>query len=102
MKAMGETVATVYVEREAGELELTVSGDVEWGHRGYSLPTGINTVKLGAVEWDGELTEDETDRAEQAILEAHREACEGDDEDPPDYDRDEHVSGNEEWNGLCD
>ena len=68
------SVATLYVERDGDEVELEVRGRVDQplSEGGGAEVTAVFAVTLtgATMPWDGELTEDETDRAEEELAEA--------------------------------
>ena len=77
------------VERDDGEIVLTINGTVEpfvpammrGNPDGWEPPSGgsieIEEILLGEEEWTGELTEKERDAAEQALIDAYGEEEQG-------------------------
>lgn len=100
---MSYTIA-LYVERDEKELELKVTGSVssyfpavthlrpEDCHPAEGGEVEIEKITLNTIEWNGELTDIELERAEESLTEAaSNNDYYFDDSDPPDDHDDEII-----------
>ena len=98
--------ASISVERDEEEIELEISGTIEpytpakmSGHPDTWYPeeggeVEITGILFNGVPWTGELTEDEVNKAKEALQEESQEGFfEPDDGPEPDYDGPEYDPG---------